>query len=576
MRQQLYIPFAFLLIIALILTACGAEPEADTPEPATPTAALRGEEGGQEGGEEGSGGGGEGAPTEGAPPVTGGAGVSDLGFRTETNAFSFENYGNDSVAQNLTPAELQRMFGDQVCASKEGGQCVLTPPAAQWMEEINGAMNGGHCEGMAVLSLLMFTDAIKETQFGGNNAADLKLADNEALQREIAYWWATQTVAPTQSSVIKGTPSEILDVLLQMKPGGETYSIGIYKRDGSGGHAITPFGVQDKGNGVYDVLVYDNNYPSQTRTLTVDRNQNTWSYEASINPQVQSELYEGDAETKTLDLTPSSARLQLQACPFCEGAATSKAGGAGLAAQAPRYNEIFLDGDGHLIIVDEQDHRLGYVDGKFVNEIPGAKIVQLKTADPLKDDPEPAYWLPQDINTVITIDGSALKEESLTDLILVGPGYTFGVEGILLEPGQKDTAYFLPQDGLLSYETVQSESPYIIAGVEEPAADFYFEIQGADMEGGGTINILLDTKAGDFIVNAEKLKGEGKFNLVLSRYDDESTQEFYADDIALKAGAVLYVNYAEWKGDGSELLIGVDVDGNGTVDDEYTVGDEAQ
>jgi len=59
---------------------------------------------------------------------TSGSLISDLGFRPEQNGFVFPNYGGEPGIQNLTPAELQRMFGDQACARMDGGACVLTPP----------------------------------------------------------------------------------------------------------------------------------------------------------------------------------------------------------------------------------------------------------------------------------------------------------------------------------------------------------------------------------------------------------------------------------------------------------------
>ena len=210
--------------------------------------------------------------------------VYDLGFTPAANGFSFSNYGNDIPAINLTATELRRMFGDQVCARLEGDECTLTPPAEQWMEQVNGAMSGGHCEGMAVLSLMMYTEQVSPQDFGGTTASDLDIND-ETLQREIAYWWTTQTVAPTYTNVIKGTPMEILELVQQMDASGETYTIGIYKEDGSGGHAITPFGVEVKEDGLYAILVYDNNYPGETRELLVDSRDNTWLYEASINPR---------------------------------------------------------------------------------------------------------------------------------------------------------------------------------------------------------------------------------------------------------------------------------------------------
>jgi hypothetical protein len=498
--------------------------------------------------------------------------VYDLGFRPDQNGFSFENYGDDREVTNLTASELRRMFGDQVCARISSDECTLTPPAQQWMEQINDAMSGGHCEGMAVLSLMMYTDQVPEADFGASQASELDITD-ETLQREIAYWWATQTVDPTYSNVIKGTPGEILEIVQQMDPASETYTIGIYKEDGSGGHAITPFGVEDRGDGLYAILVYDNNYPGETRELLVDTRDDSWMYEAAINPQVESELYTGNAETMTLDLTPTSARLGEQVCPFCDGSQSASAGGK-LAAAAERLNQIFLDGEGHLLITDDNGNRLGFVDGKIVNEIPGARYTAYRMGASM-EAPEPIYWLPAGMDVTISLDGSTLSEDSATDLVMIGPGFSIGVEGISLAPGQVDTVYFMPGDEMVYYETDKDESPNMLVAIEDQgAADYYFEVQGADMQGGGAIALVLDTKAGDLLINTDKLTNEGDFAFYMTRITDEVEEEFYAEGIALKAGAMVYVNYAEWTDANPEgIYFGVDLDGDGNVDDEYVVDD---
>ena len=507
----------------------------------------------------------ESAPAESSNP---GEVVFDFGFTPETNGFSFENYGDDIPATNLTADELRRMFGDEVCSDINGDDCVLTPPAEQWMEQVNGDMAGGHCEGMAVLSLMMYTGQISPSDFGGSVASDLDVND-EALQREIAYWWATQAVDPTASSVVRGTPMEILEYIRQMDVNGETYTIGIYNDRGEG-HAITPFGVEDKGDGLYAILAYDNNYPGETRELYIDSRDNSWTYETSINPAVETDVWSGNADTQTLDLTPTSARLDVQACPFCEGgySSTNK-----LAAATEPLNQIFLDGEGHILITDESGNRLGYVDGQIVNEIPGATFTKYRMLAS-GETPEPIYSVPANLDVTVTVDGSQLTEETLTDLVLIGPGYTIGVEAIYLSPGQVDVAYFYPADEMIAYETTSDESPSIIFGVENPDADYYFEVYGADMIGGGIITAWLDSEAGDLLINTEQLNGEGSFNFYLTRITDEAEEEFYAEDIILKEGALIYVNYAEWTDDNPEgIYFGVDLDGDGEIDEEYVVDD---
>jgi hypothetical protein len=276
----------------------------------------------------------------------------------------------------------------------------------------------------------------------------------------------------------------------------------------------------------------------------------------------------------TLDLTPTSARLGQQVCPFCDGGGVSASGGK-FAAPAKLMNQVFLDGEGHILIEDSAGHRLGFVDGKIVNEIPGASYTAFRMGVGV-DAPEPVYWIPSGLDVTITIDGSALTEATLTDLVMIGPGFSIGVEGISLEPGQRDTAWFYPNDELISYETTASESPNIVIGVENPAAaaDYYFEVSGTDMVGGGTLTVSLDSKAGDLIINTEKLNGEGKFNFYLTRITDSLEEQFSAEDIALQEGALVYINYAEWTDATPQgMYFGVDLNGDGTIDDEYVVDD---
>ncbi len=497
--------------------------------------------------------------------------VFDFGFTPEQNGFSFENYGDDIPATNLTADELRRMFGDEVCADINGDECILTPPAEQWMEQINGDMAGGHCEGMAVLSLMMYTGQVSPSDFGGEIASELDIND-EALQKEIAYWWATQAVDPTASSVIRGTPMEILETIEQMDVNGETYTIGIYN-DRNEGHAITPFGVEDKGDGLFAILVYDNNYPGEVRELYIDSRDNSWTYETSINPEVATDVWSGNADTQTLDLTPTSARLEIQACPFCEGGYSSV--GGKLAAPAQAMNQIFLDGEGHILITDDTGNRLGYVDGTIINEIEGASYTKYRMLA-IGDTPEPIYSIPANLDVTITIDGTDLTEETLTDLVMIGAGFSIGVEGIYLEPGQVDVAYFYPADETIAYETTSDESPSIIFAIENPnaEADYYFELYGTDMIGGGTITAWLDSKAGDLLINTEQLNGEGSFNFYLTRITDELEEEFTTEEIILKEGALVYINYAEWTDANPEgMYFGVDLDGDGEIDDEYVVED---
>ncbi|MFN8414598.1 MAG: hypothetical protein U0Z26_19630 [Anaerolineales bacterium] len=91
---------------------------------------------------------------------------------------SFENYGDDIPATNLTATELRCMFGDEVCAQINGDECILTPPAEQWMEGVSTVIwrvvTG---EGMAVLSFNDVHGSGFPSDFGGTVASDLDIND---------------------------------------------------------------------------------------------------------------------------------------------------------------------------------------------------------------------------------------------------------------------------------------------------------------------------------------------------------------------------------------------------------------
>jgi hypothetical protein len=514
-----------------------------------------------------------------AAPSTGGEMAADSGFRPEVNGFSFENYGNDSVEFNLTEAEMQRMFGDQVCANQAGG-CTLTPPARQWMEQINGYMDGGHCEGMAVLSLLMYLDQIEESDFGGEVAHDLSL-ENEALQREIAYWWTTQSVFPAASERVNESPAAVLDTLIETLAAGaaaeESWTIGIYQPDFSGGHAITPFAVEDKGDGLYHILVYDNNFPNETRFIEVDRNANTWSYLASTNPDEPLALYEGNLDTQTLELSPSSKRLVEQACEFCAGQGFGMSHRTmGMAALQPGYNEIWLEGETDLLITTSDGQRIGYVEGEFVNEISGAltKHFTFGGIDVWDINQEPVYRIPLGIEFSITVDASQATTGLTSTVVMIGPGYDLVVEDLYLDPGAQDVITVSPDGRTLSYSTEYNDAPDMIFGVETPEADYEFIVAALDIEAGAEFTVNLDLENGDLSINTDNTTEDGTYEIVMYRIDDESEQWFNNNDIYMEPGDTAYLNFLEWVGPGSSMFIDIDYGSDGEIDETLELPDE--
>ena len=313
-----------------------------------------------------------------------------IGFNPQRDGFSFRNYGVKADISNLTSNDMQRLFGDAVCMIATES-CTLIPAARIWMEEINRAMQTGHCEGMAVLSQYFYYGVINPKMFGGDSVAALQLADNPPLQREIAYWWATQATFPTRAHRVVTDPVEAVGLLRaglhKDADVAQLYTIGIYQTDFNGGHTVTPIGLRDIDATHVAIQIYDNNIPNETREIIVDTAKNTWTYTA-LNVDGVAQSYAGDRTSKTLELTAAAPRLQKQVCHFCPSNPVAQSvddlttfffssSATVTTALSKQFSAYFVDGLGR---------RVGIVLGKVYNEIPNAQIGFLRGA--------PAQWSP--------------------------------------------------------------------------------------------------------------------------------------------------------------------------------------
>lgn len=492
-------------------------------------------------------------------------------FAPSTQGFKFENYGNEDGIENLTPAEVKRMFGPDVCADEDDGECILTPAAEQWMEETNKGMDGGHCEGLATVALLFETKKLAPADFGAPTAFQLELAGNAKLQREIAYWFSTQFVSPMSDAEIRTlTPNEVVDKLVEaFTTGKESYTLGIYMPDGSEGHATTPYAVIDKSDTETWIMQYDNNFPGEERHIDIDRKANTWKYFTAANPKEPGSTYEGTADTHTLTIAPTSVRLGAMQCPFC-GEVDDPADDD---ARARGSRRIILDGDADLLITDDSGKRIGHVGGALVNEIPGARAIPAKAAG-RRATAEPIYQLPSGRALTVTLDGSTLTSEEGSDVALIAQGYTMGVYGIELDPGQKDTITFSPDWREVSYTTAQDATPDLELGVATLGADYEFEISASGETGGQRLSITLDVKAGTLAVEAAAVDGTATYEVEIHRITDDGEQVFKHKGVSSGPKDRFVFGYAAWTGNGQDLKVGVDHGDDGTIDDEEEMDDE--
>ena len=457
--------------------------------------------------------------------------IADSGFRPATDGFAFENYGNDVGPQNLTPANMEDLFGGQVCLSGTGDDCELIPAAKEWMDNQNEGMSGGHCEGFSITALRMYDEDLSPADYGADSTATLPIVDNTPLQSTIAEDFVYQFLQPVVDARVKGTPSEILDNLGDaLNSGDELYTLGIYKSDFTGGHAITPFAIEDKGDGKYAILVYDNNFPGRTRAVDVDTNDETWHYVSGTNPDDLGEVYEGDASTGTLELDPTYPGQEEQPCPFCNGDAAGEDGGSkgSVLAEDKRYTEITLNGDPtnhpHLVFTDDDGHRTGIVNGKMLHEIPDVEVVKTYATQNWTGSPEPRFRLPEGANYSISVDGSGLKKAAKPTINLVGNGLVIDIEDITIQPGQKDEMA-LPGGYGITYQSNSKDevAPNLYAGLVEDDAAYNFAASAVGLKPGSTISLLVEQKEKVVILDSTGSEngsgGNAQFILQLTKAD---------------------------------------------------------
>ncbi len=496
--------------------------------------------------------------------------IADSGFRPQVDGFAFENYGNDVGPQNLTPAEVQALFGDQVCVGGNGDDCRLIPPAERWLANENERMAGGHCMGFSVAAIRMFQESLEPEPFGAEEPAELEIVGNADLQRSIAEHWVYQDLPLIQEEIVQGAPAEVLDTLVEaLDSGEEDYTLGILMADGSGGHAVTPFAVEDKGDGTAAILVYDNNFPGITRAVTVDIEDDTWTYVGGTNPQNLGEVYEGTAETESMVLLPTNPGDEIQPCFFCrEDALTQGAGLGTVLPDAKAYSEVTLGGDPanhpHLVFVDEEGRRTGIVDGELITEIPGIRVQRGFSVRNWESAPEPKYQIPAGRDIAVTIDGSNLKKRTTAKIDLVGNGLVVAIEDIEMSPGQEDNVLVSGGgDGLVYEVGGKGESaPQFFAGLEDGDASYTFAATAAGVRKGSVIGMFIDREEGNVLLDASDVKGsvDGKafFGLLLGKATAEEELVWGTDELELGGrGGDVYFNYKETPEAGEPLTLEV-------------------
>lgn len=234
----------------------------------------------------GNGGGDAAAACAGVPATelaAAGALCVDSGLRPATGGFSFANWGGLVADDSVTTTTAIAVFGKEaVCAESTDTTCTPFPAVKHWIDAANADMNNGRCEGMAVLSQRLFSglNTPEQLQASATKTFDLQ-KPTVPVVGSIARWWVTQRlekVIQSSNKWAKAMPSEATEKLIEALDEKAGVTLGIYN-DGGGGHAVTPIAVTKGDDGKYSITLYDNNFPNEVTSMSVDPAAERWTYD---------------------------------------------------------------------------------------------------------------------------------------------------------------------------------------------------------------------------------------------------------------------------------------------------------
>ena len=496
-------------------------------------------------------------------------------FRPQPWGYGFENWGNDTYndSTDFDAATLVRMFGSGVCLSGSTAQeCVLKASAITWRQQQLASVKGGHCYGMAVSSQRFFAELDLTSSFQSGTAKTYDLDPTASVRANISEMARTQSLQPADGSddgwIENRKPSEILNLIrtqLRDVPN-DPYLLAFFAN--GNGHATTPFAIEDRGDGIFYLHMYDNNWPNKDRYLVFDTVNETWLYSFSAtNPGEPVGAWSGNQGS--ISLRPTSAHPRSGwACQFCSSANVVNASGG----QAVGEIEVSLAGEGRLTAINAEKKSVGWqqLTQKIVNQIPGAEFVPFISGSGLEENPMIRLPLSDTAPIDVIVSSTDITRVVNADLMVTGPQYAVGLTNMTITPGQTLSVTVRPDGRQLVFQATNStQSPDIFfAGELSGDGNSYrFDLAGFNLSVGKIITVTLDTQTGQLLVSDNDTK-ENAYDLDVLRITSQGQeQNFQATDLNLSGENPSAINFEDWDGDNS---MNITVDGQTTpVQNEF-------
>lgn len=514
-------------------------------------------------------------------------------FQLNRDGFSFPNYSGPQQTKDLTPVAMERLCGPDACARGTGSSCALSGAARALMDQLNKTIQGGRCDGMATVAQMVQKRKMQLSRLDAKAKTTYQLKRTPRVASEIGYYWATQLTDPTDSSKRKNLkPNQMLQILRD--PGNESYSIHMYNtyKDQYGrlnytnGHAVTAIRVTDFNNNTARVYIYDNNFPNQTRFITVYKNTNTWTYGGYPLKNY---------ETKVLNLVPLTARLAQQSCwvsgnddvrphrkPQPAKPQPAKPQPPKPQPAQPQQQQQWDDeyeDDGQYYEDDQTEVQVISDGFKIISEI--FNLFAGATVMPIPDTTSSSvYKMPSGVERRFKLRANNLGAKTPTDLYVSSGAHIMALEGLRPHRGQEDDVVLGADGESLGYSTKFAQKITVRINETYVGPDYEVKIKPVARKGGFEIHVrnIIDDESKNHELELELKNKDGTpayYTLEMTRISDTGDDNFThrsIRELVVLPGQKDRIRYGEWVKDKQPLEVEDVVDGK--VVKETLVPDE--
>src|SRR5438105_2486394 len=212
---------------------------------------------------------------------------------------------------------------------------------------------------------------------------------------------------------------------------------------------------------------------------------------------------------------------------------------------APRTVQILLDVDADLLIENSDGKRTGldFKSGKFVDEIPGARVISGEASS--------TYVLPLDKSGKpykLSVSGKS-STPVIADLSMTGPGFVIGFRGLGLVSGQVQKLS-MASNGLSFTANQDGPSPQFFlttqSGRGKPS--YRFEVTSSLLIAGKTFTLDLNADKGWLYFKTDDAQKDS-FAVMMRRTNPGGTRDVFTHkDISFSAKNSYAMDFGQWDG----------------------------